>query len=54
MQDQYVKPMLTYHGGKLFGKSVNDESKIAKTVFLWLLVFMVVQLFLLKCCQLLI
>ena len=41
LDEVYVKPMLTYHGGKLFGKAVNDESNVAKTV----LAFMVVCLY---------
>ena len=32
IDEVYVKPMLTYHGGQLFGSSVNDESELAKTV----------------------
>jgi len=33
IDEVYVKPMLTYHGGELFGSSVNDNSQFAKTVF---------------------
>ena len=32
IDEVYVKPMLTYHGGQLFGQAVNDESTLAKTV----------------------
>ena len=28
----YVKKMLLYHGGTLFGKAVNDPSSLAKTI----------------------
>ena len=38
LNEVYVKPMLTCHGGQLFGKAVNDKSNLAKTV----LAFMVV------------
>ena len=29
IDEVYVKPMLTYHGGQLFGQAVNDESTLA-------------------------
>ena len=41
IDEVYVKPMLTYHGGELFGSSVNDNSQLAKTV----LAFMIVCLY---------
>ena len=41
LDEVYVKPMLTYHGGNIFGHAVNDSSSLAKTV----LAFMVVCLY---------
>ena len=32
IDEVYVKPMLTYHGGHVFGSAANDNSKLAKTV----------------------
>ena len=32
LDEIYVKPILTYHGRQLFGKAVNDQSNIVKTV----------------------
>ena len=33
MHDEiYVKKMLLYHGGTLFGKSVDDQSSLAQTI----------------------
>ena len=41
LDEVYVKAMLQYHGGILFGKAVNHHSRLANTV----LSFMVVTLF---------
>ena len=41
LDEVYVKAMLQYHGGILFGKAVNHPSKLANTV----LSFMVITLF---------
>ena len=41
LDEVYVKPMLTYHGGNTFGHAVNASSSLAKTV----LDFMVVCLY---------
>ena len=38
IDEVYVKPMLTYHGGQLFGKAVNDESNLAKTVLAFMII----------------
>jgi hypothetical protein len=41
IDEVYVKPMLQYHGGRMYGKAINDTGSLAKTV----LGFMVVSLF---------
>ena len=41
IDEVYVKPMLLYHGKKLFGNSVSDNTQPAKTV----LAFMIVCLY---------
>ena len=41
VDEVYVKPMLQYHGGSLFGKAVNDPKQLANTV----VGFMIVSLF---------
>ena len=51
IDEVYVKPVLSYHGGQLFGNSVSDTTQLAKTV----LAFMIVCLYgepklLVKCC----
>ena len=38
LDEVYVKPMLTYHGGQLFGKAVNDSSGLAKTILAFMIV----------------
>lgn len=38
IDEVYVKPLLTYHGGKLFGKSVNKPEDLATTVLGFMLV----------------
>ena len=32
VNEVYVKPMLQYHGGSLFGEAVNDPKQLANTV----------------------
>ena len=32
--------MLSYHGGQLFGNSVNDNTQLAKTVLAFMIVFL--------------
>ena len=34
----YVKPVLSYHGGQLFGNSVGDNNQLAKTVLAFVIV----------------
>lgn len=41
IDEVYVKPMLSYHGGQLFGSSLSDNTQLAKTV----LAFMIVCLY---------
>ena len=41
IDEAYVKPMLSYHGGKLFGHWVSDNTQLVKTV----LAFMIVCLY---------
>ena len=41
IDEVYVKPLLSYHGGKLFGNSVSDNTPLGKTV----LAFMIVCLY---------
>ena len=41
VDEVYIKPMLQYHGGSLFGKAVNDPKQLANTV----VGFMIVSLF---------
>ena len=38
IDEVYVKPMLSYHGGQLFGNSVNDNTQLAKTVLAFMIV----------------
>ena len=38
IDEVYVKPLLTYHGGKLFGKAVNRPEELATTVLGFMLV----------------
>ena len=37
IDEVYVKPMLTYHGGQLFGRSIKDETSLAKTVLAFMI-----------------
>ena len=41
VDEVYVKPMLQYHGGSLFGKAINDPKQLANMV----VGFMIVSLF---------
>ena len=38
LDEVYVKPLLTYHGGMLFGKAVNNPEHLATTVLGFMLV----------------
>lgn len=38
LDEVYVKPLLTYHGGKLFGKAINHPEHLATTVLGFMLV----------------
>ena len=52
VQDEvYVKSMLQYHGGIMFGKAVNKPDKTANTILSFMVVCMqAVQNSFLKCC----
>ena len=39
IDEVYVKPILSFHSGQLFGKSVSDNTQLAKTVLAFMIVF---------------
>ena len=38
IDEVYIKPMLLFHGGQLFGNSVSDNNQLAKTVLAFVIV----------------